>query len=214
MPKITHLEFKRRRPERFLVFWDDGEEQIFSPEVAVKYGFAPGKTFEISEYEEIVREDSILRAKDQLLRYLGIRPHSKKELLLKTMKKGYAPEHIEAALADLERVDLVDDAKFARQFIQNELLLRPCGKNLLKEKLLSRGVSGTIFEPILEEIIAKQPQEAVIKSIAEKFLKKNRRLSTEQQREKLVRHLQSKGFEWELINWVLYEERIVDSVDE
>lgn len=212
MPTIIHIEFKRRRPERFLVYWDDGEQQLFSPEVAVKYGFAPGKDFSESEYDEVFREDSILRAKDQILRYLGIRPHSRKELFLKTMKKGYEPEHIEPALADLERVDLINDVRFTRQFINNELLLRPCGKNLLKEKLINKGVAGAIFEPILEEIMAEQPQEEIIKSLAQKFLKKNRRLAPEKQQEKLIRHLQSKGFNWELINWVLYDARIIDSM--
>jgi regulatory protein len=213
MPQIVHIEFKRRRPERFLIHWDHGEAQIFSPVTAAKYGFAPGRTFEDSEYEEIVRENGILCAKDQLLKYLGIRPHSRKELLLKTIQKGFAPAFIEAALSDLERVDLINDEKFARQFIENELLLRPAGKHLLKEKLLQRGVSSKIFEPILEEIFRKQPPEDIIRKITRKFLNKNQNLPAKKRTEKLVRHLQSKGFGWDLINQALYEENIIDSVE-
>jgi regulatory protein len=205
------MEFKRRRPERFVIYWDNGEEHLFSPESVVKYGLAPEREFSEAEYWEILREDAIRRAKDQLLKYLGIRPHSRKELFLKTLKKGYSPEVIEAALTDLEKVQLIDDQKFARQFIQNELLLRPCGKNLLKEKLLNKGVSPGIFQPILDEIFEEHSQEEIVKDITQKFLNRSRQLEGQKRIEKLIRHLQGKGFEWDLINWVLYDSKMIDA---
>lgn len=214
MPKIELIEFKRRRPERFLVHFDDGSALLFSPEVVVKYGFAIGKTFEEAEFAGICREDGIRRAKDQLLKYLGIRPHSRRELLLKGLKKGFTAAHIEAALDDLAAVGLIDDRQFARQFIQNELLLRPCSKNLLTEKLLKRGVAPAIFQPLLAEIFEKQPQEEIIRKIAQKFLAKHPQLPVQKRTEKLVRHLQNKGFQWSLITWVLYDEKIIDEQDE
>ncbi len=210
MPKIVHIEFKRRRPERFLVYLDDGEAYLFSPETVVKYSFAIEKEFDENVFAEIAREDGVQRAKDQLLRYLGIRPHSRKELLLKTLKKGFILEHIDAALADLARVGLIDDQQFSRLFIQNELLLRPCGKNLLTEKLLKRGVSPEIFQPILDDVFEKQPQEEIIKQIAQKFLTKNSRLSKQKRLEKLIRHLQNKGFDWATINGLIHDEKMSD----
>ncbi len=214
MPEIIHIEFKRRRPERFIVHWDSGEEQIFSPETAAKYGFAPGESFSDEEYRQILREDGIRRAKDQALKYLAIRPHSRKELLLKILRKGYLPELIEPALNDLQKVDLINDEKFSRQFIHDELLLRPCGKNLLREKLLARGVPPAIFQPILEEFFQQQPQEEVARQIAEKFLARHRHVPLPKRREKLIRHLQGKGFDWEMVNRVLLETKLIDSVEE
>ncbi len=210
MPKIEHIEFKRRRPERFLVHLDDGSAHLFSPEVVLKYGFAIGKTFSDGEFAGICREDGIRRAKDQVLKYLGIRPHSRRELFLKALKKGFAAEFIEAALEDLAAVGLIDDHQFTRQFIQNELLLRPCGKNLLTEKLLERGVAPEIFQPLLAEFFEKQPQEEIIRKIARKFLARHPQVRAPKRTEKLVRHLQAKGFDWTLIRAVLYDEKILD----
>lgn len=214
MPEIIHIEFKRRRPERFLVQWDSGEEQVFSPETVAKYGFAPGKFFGEEEYRQILREDGIRRAKDQALKYLALRPHSRKELLLKILRNGYPPELIESALDDLQKVDLINDEKFTRQFIQNELLLRPCGKNLLREKLLARGVSPATFQPILEEFFQQQPQEALAREITKKFLARNRHIPLPKRREKLIRHLQGKGFDWEMINGILLETKLIESLEE
>jgi len=213
MPKITHIEFKRRRPERFVIYWDNGEEHLFSPESVVKYGLAPEKEITDEEYLRILHEDGILRAKDQILKYLSIRPHSRKELLLKALNKGYSLDVIEPALDDLQAVDLVNDRQFTRQFIRTEMLLRPCGKNLLKEKLLNRGVPPGIFQPILDELYAEHSQEEIIKTIAQKFLDKNPHPDNRKRTEKLIRHLQSKGFGWDLINWVLRESDLLDDSD-
>lgn len=213
MPKITQIEFKRRRPERFVIYWDNGEERLFSPESVVKYGLAPEKEISEEDYLRILHEDGVLRAKDQILKYLSIRPHSRKELLLKTLNKGYSPDVIEPALDDLQAVDLVNDRQFTRQFIRNEMLLRPCGKNLLKEKLFKRGVPPGIFQPILDELYEEHSQEDIIKTIAQKFLDKNRHPDHRKRTEKLIRHLQSKGFGWDLINWVLRESGLLDDSD-
>lgn len=208
------MEFKRRRPERFRIYWDNGEDYLFSPESVVKYGLSLHKEFNEEDFRQILQEDGVRRAKDQILKYLTIRPHSRKEIFLKTLRKGYMAEIIEQALDDLQGVGLIDDQAFARQFLQHELLLHPCGKNLLRDKLLDKGVSPAVFQPILDELYAEQPQEEIIKNIARKFLNKKKHLPEQKRTEKLIRHLQSKGFEWEMINWVLFDENIVDSVED
>lgn len=210
MPTISDIAFKRRRPERFVVQWDNGETHLFSPEIAATYRFAPGKEFSDAEYRQILQEDGVRRAKDQLLRYLGIRAHSRQELRRKTLAKGFQPDHIDEALAALEKLKLIDDAQFVRQFIQNELTLRPCSKNLLQEKLLQKGVDRAVLQPILDEIYATQSSEEIIRQIARRFLQRQRHLSSPARTEKLIRHLQGKGFEWELINWVLFDSGLVD----
>ncbi|RMI27597.1 MAG: regulatory protein RecX [Calditrichaeota bacterium] len=210
MPRILHIQFRRGRPERFLVQWDTGEEQLFSPEICLKYGFAPGKEFSGEALAGILHEDAVQQAKDQALRYLTYRPHSRQELLRKTVQKGYPPEAVEEALDALEKVDLVNDETFARLFIENELLLRPCGRRLLKEKLLAKGVSPELFEPLLEEAYAQKSEERIAGELAAKFLAKHSRPLPEALRERLIRYLQRRGFSWEVIRWVLYDSGLME----
>lgn len=205
MPQITQIEFRRRKPERFIVHFDDEEVHTFSPETALKHGFVLEKKFSDEEFQEILKEDSIRRAKDQALRYLEIRPHSKKELFLKLLRKSYPKEVIEIALSDLIKVDLVNDEIFTQQFIRNELNLRPSSKKLLRSKLIQRGVTAEIFEPILDEIYEKQDEGEIALEIAHKFLKTQKGAKKDKQKEKLVRHLLNKGFDWEVIDWVVKE---------
>lgn len=203
MPQITHIEFRRRKPERFIVHFDDDQVHTFSPETALKHGFVLEKEFSEEELFEIMREDSIRQAKDQALRYLEIRPHSKKELFLKLQRKSYLREIIEIALSDLEEVDLVDDENFTRQFIRNELTLRPGSKKLIRSKLIQKGVPAESFEPILDELYEQQDEGEIALQIAQKFLKSQSRLRPEKRKERLVRHLLNKGFDWEVIDGVV-----------
>ncbi len=213
MPKVSHIAFKRGRQERFVIHWDNGEMHLLSPEISIKFGVVPEKDFSDEAYAELLKENELRLAKDQILRYLEIRPHSRKELWMKTVRKGFSSEAINAALDDLEKVNLIDDEQFARQFIDNELKMRPCGRRLLQEKLFNKGVSAEIFNPILEEAFEEHSEEELIEQITRKFLKKQRNVSDDKRNQKLVRHLQGKGFSWELINWVLYETNIVDTID-
>jgi regulatory protein len=193
------MEFKRGRPERFIIELQDNQFHIISPETSLKYGFSPGKEFEEEAFFEILKEDAIRRAKDQALRYLEIRPHSRRELFIKLQKKGYLLELINHCLNDLEKVDLINDEKFTRLFIQNELRLRPCGKILLRQKIIQRGIPSEIFEPILEEAFQKYNEEDIASRIADKFLKIHHYLEKERRKEKLTRHLLGKGFSWDIV---------------
>lgn len=203
MPTISDIQFKRRRPERFVITWDTGEETVVSPEIALKYQFGIGKHLEEQQLAEILFEDEIRRGKDQLLRYLEIRPHSRRELWKKALAKGFQSAPINQALDDLEAVGLVNDPQFARQFVQDELRLRPCGPQLMREKLRSRGIAADIVEELLEEAYQNIALYEIAARIAAKFARLHRTAPPQKLREKLSRHLISKGFSWDTISEVL-----------
>ncbi len=138
-----------------------------------------------------------------MLRYLEIRPHSRRELWRKGLQKGYSETAVDQALDDLQAVGLVDDRSFAKQFVLDELRLRPCGPRLLQEKLHSRGVRPEIFEPIIEQAYQGVSLNSIAVQIAEKHLRRHRGEPAQKLREKLSRHLVAKGFDWETISEVM-----------
>lgn len=202
MPKITHMHMRRGRPERFIVTVDDDQELVLTPETVLKYVLAPEKEFSESEFRKILEEDSLRQAKDQAMRYLAIRPHSRLELVRKMREKGYRYPVINRALDDLEKLELVNDSQFARLFIQNELCLRPAGRSLLKQKLAARGIPREIYEPLLKELYSEETEAEAARRLAEKFRKSHARFQGKKLSEKLVRYLQGKGFGWEHIRRV------------
>lgn len=203
MPTILAMHMRRGRPERFVVTTDEEQEFMLTPEIVLKHGIAPRKEFSDEEFLQILEEDARRQAKDQALRYLSIRPHSRQELSRKLREKGYRKDVVEATLADLERLELVNDEQFARLFIQNELRLRPIGRAMLRQKLLTRGIPREMCDNLLDELFPEELEREFIRQLAEKFLKHKSHLTPAKRREKLVRFLQGKGFLWEHIREVL-----------
>jgi|GEM_PF-2802178 len=213
MPTIIDMEFRRRRPEKFIIIWDTGEETIFAPETVLKHALSVGRKVEESEFETIVQENAVCLAKEQMLRYLAMRPHSRQELFLKTSRRDHPAEAIEAGLKDFERAGLIDDKVFTRQYALNEINFRPCGRRKLQEKLYQRGIAEDISRPILDELYKQHPEKDLIKGVAEKFVQRNRRLEKQKLVERLTRHLQSKGFDWEHIRWAMLDQKVADGND-
>ena len=203
MPVIKHMKMRRGRPERFIITLEDDEELLMTPEIVLKFGLSPGNSFSDDEFLNILQEDSIRQAKDQALRYLTVRPHSRRELWRKMREKGHRSEVINQVLDHLENVELVNDEQFTRLFIQNELRIRPAGKLLLVQKLAQRGIPRELYEPLLKELLPEEEEMEITRSLAKKFTRSHSRDKGDKLKEKLVRYLQGKGFQWEQIKQVL-----------
>jgi len=182
---------------------DDAQEIILTPEIVLKYGIAPQREYSHETLLEILEEDALRQAKDQALRYLSRRPHSRFELMRKMREKGFRQVIIARALDELEKVNLVNDADFARAFIQNETRLRPVSRLLLAQKLNQRGIHREQYEPLLDELLSDEQEIEMARDLAEKFLKTHPREKDQKLREKLLRFLQAKGFTWEQIRQVV-----------
>jgi regulatory protein len=203
MPKIINLQLKLGRVERFIVTLDDEQELVFTPESVAQFGIVPDKEFSEEEFLEILKQDQLRQAKDQAMRFLALRQHSRSELIRKMRERGYRSETINPALDELEKLDLVNDKDFAKIFIQNEIRLRPVGRMLLRQKLLERGIPADIFEPLLKTLYPAEQELQAAWQLSEKFQRTHSEENKRKLKEKLVRFLQGKGFTWEQIRQVM-----------
>jgi regulatory protein len=96
-------------------------------------------------------DEAAEKAKGAALRLLGMRAYTRKEIKDKLNKREFEPSAIEATLADLERLTLLDDRDFARRFVDERLRLKPCGRMLLSRDLKRRGVPVGTVDEVIEE---------------------------------------------------------------
>lgn len=100
------------------------------------------KLFEFDEATEKVKAIA--------LRLLSNRAYTQKEIKEKLQKRDCDSSAIEKTLADLERLNLIDDFKFAQRFVDERLRLKPCGRALLSRDLKRRGVPGHVIDQVLD----------------------------------------------------------------
>ena len=85
------------------------------------------------------------------LRFLEARARSEAEVRRRLIWAGYRPELVESAVARMRDLGILDDAVFARAWIESRDRARPRGERALREELRLRGVDGAVITEALEE---------------------------------------------------------------
>jgi regulatory protein len=80
-----------------------------------------------------------------------VRARSRDELRWRLLRAGYEAEETDAALADLERVGLIDDERFARDLAAHEIHRRSAGRRAALASLRKHGVSRDLAERAVDE---------------------------------------------------------------
>ncbi len=165
------------------------KDQFFNLRLSVKQ--------ELSEEEFNTLYNRILgsRCRDKALEYLARREHSKKELELKLLKKGFPKELIGPQLDKLEEANLLSDLRYAQSFIESRLRRSPEGSRMLVMRLRQKGVSREVANEVIQN--SYNLEEALERALE----KAARRVGPE--REDLIRELQKRGFAYyEIVNFL------------
>ena len=86
---------------------------------------------------------------DRALRLLTARPRTRGELGDRLLRAGFDPGEVQEELDRLERVGLLDDARFAREFAEREVGGRLAGSRAVGRALAAKGVA----RPVIEEVV-------------------------------------------------------------
>lgn len=83
---------------------------------------------------------------ERALGLLAVRPRSRRELERRLLAAGFEPEEVEDVLVRLERVGLVDDDAFARQYAEQRFGSRKEGSRAVARGLRAAGIAPSLAE--------------------------------------------------------------------
>ncbi len=196
MPKITRLERQKRNKERVNVYLDG--EFAFGLALVEAARLRVGQELSDSEIQALKRRDTYHKAFDRVLRLLGRRARTAHEIRDYLRKHGYAETIIEQVVHRLHDLNLLDDAAFAREWIENRSRHRPRGRQALISELRRKGVAQETIEAALENANLDEEQLAI--EAAERYVQ---RLGTVDEyatfARKLGAYLARRGFSWHAV---------------
>jgi regulatory protein len=137
---ITAIEQQDRDPERVSIFLDERFAFGLGAEQALAEGLRIGDELSEVRVAALRALDEGGRATTAALRLLALRPRSIREVSDRLRQRGYSQQAIEAAVAKLEGWRYVDDADFARFWVENREQHKPRGRRLLEQELRRKGV--------------------------------------------------------------------------
>ncbi len=150
-----------------------------------------------------IEEKALTKARNTAYRLLTYRARSRKELEDKLRDREFGDAVIEAVVADLTRLEYVNDREFARQWAAGRIRLRGFGRRRIEQELRNKGISRDVIQETLSEVFEDVPEAVIAQQEAEKKLRSLTRLTPEVRRRRLAGHLERRGFPSETIYGVL-----------
>lgn len=161
--KITALRVQINNPQRVNLFIDEIFALGVSLNTLSKESLFVGMELSAEEFTRLETAESGEKAFQAALRALEARPRSVSEIRERLRRKEFAAEAIDQTLERLERLGLVDDASFARRWVENRQLLSPRGKNALRDELRRKGIDRDTTADVLadEDLLGDQSEQAM-----------------------------------------------------
>jgi regulatory protein len=149
------------------------------------------------------QQDVYQKAKQYAERLLAQHPRTVWEVRTKCQQKKFESEIVKIIIQEFSDSGFLDDRKYAKLWLENQIKYRPCGRILCYKKMLARGLGGSLVKEILEKEYSQEKEEAAARELADKKIKFHRDLKGEKMTQKIISFLKSRGFGDEVIIKVL-----------
>jgi regulatory protein len=191
--KVTALKVQKHHPNRINVYLDNefsfGLSRITAAWLQVGQELSPSKIARLQAQDE--REVAYMQA----LRFLDYRPRSRAEVRRNLEKHSIPPDVINDGFKRLERSGLVNDERFAQDWVKNRSEFRPRSRRALAYELQQRGLADSAIKKALEGI----NEEALAYQAAIKQARRYETLPIRDFNNKLGSYLARRGFSYEII---------------
>ncbi len=148
--RITAIEPQARHPNRFNLYIDDRFALGLSAIIAAKLHV--GQVLSAADLAALDEAEAFEDAYERALRFLEPRPRSTAEVREHLRKKQAAPELVDRVIARLTDAGLLDDAAFAKYWVENREQFRPRAGRALRFELRRKGLSSTDIQDALGDV--------------------------------------------------------------
>lgn len=213
MPTITDIRSlgSGRRRERKVTI--DAERTLtITEETFLRFGLVDGQAMDAERLREMELADGVARAMTEAHRLVDHRMRTRRELAVRLRSRGRPADVIEEVLDRLENVGLIDDGRFARQWIDERLRSRPVGLSLLRRELRQKGIDAEIVETALEESASGEGEAGRAYEALCRQTYRYVRLDRDAAHRRMVAFLGRRGFGQDVIYHVVH--RVLDEMEE
>jgi len=188
-------EIKRiGKTQRYRIFVDGSFFATVIDETIVKNSLRTGIDYDLDELNKIVFDAQKKVALDTAMNLLSKFSKTEKELKKYLVDKGFLFDAIKYTIEKLKEYNYLNDENFAKNYINCKKNSK--GKKSIFYELKMKGIDESIIRNNLD--VLENESGEVLERLANKFIKNKRQ--DEKIKEKLFRHLVSKGFDFEEVN--------------
>lgn len=212
--KITSVEPQKKNPRRFNIFLDGQFAFGADEDLVVERRLVIGKEISGDDMERILSEAEVGKLVERVYGLLNVRYRSEREIrdYLKQLSfKRKVKEQdelsevvVEALIEKLKKRDLINDLRFAKEWIEARRKSKKKGVNALKAELFQKGIDREIVDEVLSnEETEELSEENLAKEALEKKIRVWKDLPQPEFKQKAVQFLMRKGFNYDVAKQVV-----------
>uniref|UniRef100_A0A7V3VT71 Regulatory protein RecX n=1 Tax=candidate division WOR-3 bacterium TaxID=2052148 RepID=A0A7V3VT71_UNCW3 len=199
--KISKIEVQKRNKKRSSIYIDGEFRFGLSNDIILKYDLKEGDEITEEEINKLLIAEEKERLKQKAFRLLRYRNRSVEEMKQKLLRSDYEPELVDEVVRELVDDHILDDRRFACDFVSEYTEVKPKGNLFIINELKRKKVNDEYIQAALE----KRDEKGMIRDIInKKFPKLNKK--DIRQKAKVLRYLISRGFTPNLVYEILGED--------
>lgn len=133
------------------------------------------------------------KARESAFRLLKLRPRSEYELRQKLGRKQYSDETIDETIQYLKQLQLIDDRRFTKAWI-NSRLARPFGLNRIRQELKLKGIEEQIIKEELSTAKETFTEDETVLNLAQRRFKRYKNIERIKAKRRTYEYLVRRGF--------------------
>jgi len=204
MDTITAIETQKRRSNRMSIYVNGRFAAGVDEEVVAALGLCVGQRIDENRLAQMLRAETVRRARQVALNLLSFRPRTRNELSRRLILKGYPEDVTDEVLAALAGAGLVNDEQFTKDWVADRLQSKPMGSVRIAWELRQKGVAQEVVQQALESIDSETEYELAL-GLARKRLQRLGVEASDEERRRLASFLRRRGFSWDVTNRVIDE---------
>lgn len=163
---IVHLPRKRTAD----IALNDGTSFALSLDLILERGLGPGQELTPAQRRQLEAEEARRTAVAASLRLLAAGPRSERDLRDRLRRRALPARAIDAAVVRMRELGYLDDAAFARGFVEARQASTPRSRRYLQFELSRKGVARDLVaaavEPVADDEAAYQAATRRLRSLA------------------------------------------------
>ena len=195
--KISAIKQQVKRHDRYSIYVDDKYSFSLSESGLLARGLYSGQELTATELDELRDTSKRDKAYNQALGQLARRARSEWEIRDYLRRKEYDPELVDEIVKRLYGVNLLNDAEFARMWIDNRRLLKATSKRRLQMELRQKHITDDLIQ------LALQADETEDQDVLVDLVARKRKIARFQDDQKLMQYLIRQGYTYQDITSVI-----------
>ena len=141
---------------------------------------------------------------DYAMKYLTAKDRTVSEMQAYLDEKDFGEADVDATVARLQELGLLDDRRYAQRFVETRLASKPVSRRHLYEQMKGHGISEEYIREAMELADSDTERENAL-SIARKFVRQFADLEPEKRRARVLNRLEARGYSYDTARNALEE---------